>query len=79
MYASDFWQRPAFKYWRDMLENGRQFSFPGSMGAAASEVVVTNVLARMMHQVLVENSEPEKAVEDAHKRVAEIYARYAEG
>jgi hypothetical protein len=33
----------------------------------------------MMHWVLVENWEPEKAVEEAHKRVAEIYARYSEG
>jgi hypothetical protein len=79
MYASDFWQRPGFKHWRVMLDDGRQFASPGRMGAAASEVVVTNVLARMMHSVLVENSEPEKAVEDAHKKVAEIYARYQEG
>jgi hypothetical protein len=49
------------------------------MGAAASEVLVTNVLSRMMQRVLVENWEPDKAVEDAHKRVVEIYARYTEG
>jgi multiple sugar transport system substrate-binding protein len=79
MYASDFWQRPAFKQWRVMLDDGRQFASPGSMSAAASEVVVTNVLSRMMQRVLVENWEPEKAVEDAHKKVVEIYARYAEG
>jgi hypothetical protein len=49
------------------------------MAASSPEVVITNVLARMMHRVLVENWEPEKAVEDAHKKVVEIYARYAEG
>jgi hypothetical protein len=49
------------------------------MGAASGEVLATNVLARMMHHVLVENWEAEKAVEDAHKKVVEIYARYAEG
>jgi hypothetical protein len=79
MYASDFWQRPQFKHWRVMLEQGRQFASPGSMSAAGGEVQVTNVLSRMVHQVLVENWEPEKAVEDAHKKVVEIYARYAEG
>jgi hypothetical protein len=45
----------------------------------ASEVFVTNVLARRIHYMLVENWEPEKAVEEAHKRVVDIYARYPEG
>jgi hypothetical protein len=49
------------------------------MGAAAGEVVVTNVLSRMIHWVLVENWEAEKAVEEAHKKVVEIYARSGEG
>ena len=79
MYASDFWQRPEFQHWRVMLEEGRQFASPGSMSAAGGEVLVTNVISRMMHQVLVENWEAEKAVEEAHKKVVEIYARYAEG
>ena len=79
MYASDFWQRPAFQHWRVILEQGRQFPSPGSLSAAAGEVQVTNVLARMMHRVLVESWEAEKAVEEAHNKVAAIYARYAEG
>jgi multiple sugar transport system substrate-binding protein len=79
LYNSDFWQRPAFQHWRVILEHGRQFASPGSMNAAAGEVLATGVLARMMHQVLVESVEAEKAVEDAHKKVVEIYARYPEG
>jgi multiple sugar transport system substrate-binding protein len=77
MYNSDFWKRPTFQHWRVMLERGRQFASPGSQGAASGEVVATNVLARMMHRVLVENWAAEKAVEEAHKKVVEIYARYA--
>jgi hypothetical protein len=42
---------------------------------ASGEVVANNVLARMMHRVLVESWEAEKAVEEAHKKVVEIYAR----
>jgi multiple sugar transport system substrate-binding protein len=78
MYDSDFWKRPAFQYWRTMLERGRQFSYAGVMNPASSEVIATNVLPRMMHRVLVENWEAEKAVEEAHKKVVEIYARYPE-
>jgi hypothetical protein len=79
MYNTPFWEKPGFQYWRQMLDRGRQFSWPGSMTAAASEVYITTVLARMMHRVLVENWEAEKAVEEAHQKVVEIYARYPEG
>jgi multiple sugar transport system substrate-binding protein len=79
MYESDFWKRPTFQHWRVMLDRGRQFASPGSMTAASGEVLATSVLARMMHRVLVESWEAEKAVEEAHKKVVEIYARYPEG
>jgi multiple sugar transport system substrate-binding protein len=79
MYDTPFWQKPGFQYWRGMLDRGRQIASPGSQSAAAGEVFVTTVLARMMHRVLVENWEAEKAVEDAHNKVAEIYARWPEG
>jgi multiple sugar transport system substrate-binding protein len=79
MYDTPFWQKPGFKYWRVMLERGRQFSWPGTMTAAAGEVWSTTTMARMMHRVLVDGWEAEKAVEEAHKKVVEIYARYPEG
>ena len=79
MYDTPFWQKPGFQYWRLMLERGRGFASPGSLTAAASEVWVTTTLARMMHHVLVDGWEAEKAVEEAHNKVVEIYARYPEG
>ena len=79
MYESEFWKRPAFQHWRPMLERGRQFPSPGTNNPAAGEVLATNVIARMMHRVLVENWEAEKAVEEAHKKAVEIYARHAAG
>jgi multiple sugar transport system substrate-binding protein len=79
MYNTPFWQSSRFQHWRVMLERGRQFASPGSQGAAAGEVLATNVLSRMIQRVLVENVAVEKAVEEAHKKVAEVYARYPEG
>jgi multiple sugar transport system substrate-binding protein len=78
MYDSDFWKRPVFQHWRGMLENGRQFASPGTMNAASGEVLATYTIGHMIQRVLVENWEPEKAVEEAHKKVAEIYARHQE-
>jgi multiple sugar transport system substrate-binding protein len=79
MYESNFWKQPAFQHWRTMLERGRQFPHPGTTNPAAGEVLATNVIARMMHRVLVEDWEAEKAIEEAHKKAAEIYARHAAG
>jgi len=62
-----------------MLERGRQFPSPGTATAASGEVLATYVLGHMLHRVLVENWEVEKAVEEAHKKAVEIYARYPEG
>jgi multiple sugar transport system substrate-binding protein len=76
MYDSPFWKRPVFRHWRPMLERGRQFPSPGTMSPAAGEVLATFTIGRMMHRVLVENWPAEKAVADAHKKVADIYARH---
>jgi len=79
MYDSAFWKRPVFRHWRPMLERGRQFPSPGAMSPAAGEVLATFTIGRMMHRVLVENWNAEKAVAEAHKKVAEIYARHQKG
>ena len=78
MYDSDFWKRPVFTHWRGMLETGRHLAYAGTAHPAVGEVMHTYVLGRMMHRVLVENWEAEKAVEEAHKKVVEIYARHQE-
>ena len=76
MYDSEFWKRSVFQHWHGMLERGRQFPHPGIQNAPAGEVVATNVIARMAHRVLIESWEVEKAVEEAHKKIVEIYARH---
>src|SRR5438132_9557714 len=76
MYDSQFWKRPVFEHWRVMLERGRQFLSPGTTYVATGAWLATFVIGRMMHRVLVESWNVEKAVVEAHKKVAEIYARY---
>jgi hypothetical protein len=79
MYDTEFWNRPVFQHRRTILENGRLFPSPGTVNAASGEVLATFTLGHMLHRVLVENWEAEKAVEEAHKKVVDIYARYQEG
>jgi hypothetical protein len=59
-----------------MIERARQFPSPGTPTPASGEVLATFALSHMLHRVLVENWEAERAVEEAHKKVTEIYARY---
>ena len=42
-------------------------------------MLATFTIGRMMHRVRVENWNAEKAVAEAHKKVAEIYARHQKG
>jgi ABC-type glycerol-3-phosphate transport system substrate-binding protein len=79
MYTSDFWQQPGLAHWRAMVGRGHPFAAPDPMTAAAAEVLSTSLLARMMHRVLVDHWEAEKAVENAHQQAVAIYARYPEG
>jgi multiple sugar transport system substrate-binding protein len=76
MYQSDFWKRPALQHWRGMIDNGLFFPAPGAINAASGEVLATNVMSRMMHRVLIESWEAEKAVEEAHNKVVKIYERH---
>ena len=58
------------------IDNGNAAT--GDLRGFTGEVLGTFTLGHMIQRVLVENWEAEKAVEEAHKKVAEIYARYQE-
>ena len=51
-------------------------SYGGSPTPAAGEVLNTHVIPKMVQRVLVENWEPAKALDECHKKIAEIYARH---
>jgi hypothetical protein len=51
----------------------------GSAHPAAGEVLNTQVVPKMIQRVLVEDWTAEKALEEGHKRIAEIYDRHNKG
>jgi multiple sugar transport system substrate-binding protein len=80
LFDSPFWkEKPVFKHLIQMAEHGVPISYAGSPTPAASEVLYTNLIPKMVQRVLVENWPAEKAVEEAHKAVAEVYARHNKG
>ena len=80
LFDSPFWrEKPVFKHFIQLAETGVPVSYAGSPNPAAGEVLNTHVIGKMTQRVLVENWPAEKAVEEAHKAIAEIYARHAKG
>src|SRR6266481_4727285 len=59
----------------ETVKLGRPVGWPGPTTPAAAEVISSNVLTDMMTRVIVDKVTPEKAVEEADKRIKEIYDR----
>jgi ABC-type glycerol-3-phosphate transport system substrate-binding protein len=80
LFDSPFWkEKPVFKHFIQMAEQGLPLSYAGTPTAASGEALNTYVIGKMVQRVLVENWPAEKATEEAHKVVTEIYARHAKG
>jgi hypothetical protein len=62
-----------------MAETGVPVSYAGSPTPAAGEVLNTQIIPKMIQRVLVENWEPAKALDECHKKIAEIYVRHEKG
>lgn len=80
LFDSPFWrEKPAFKHFIQMAETGVPVSYAGAPTPAAGEVLNTQVVPKMIQRVLVENWPAEKALEECHKKIAEIYDRHNKG
>jgi multiple sugar transport system substrate-binding protein len=77
LFETEFWRsQPKFKHFIQMAETGVPVSYAGTPTPAAGEVLNTHVIPKMIQRVLVENWEAEKALEECHNTIAEIYKRY---
>ena len=71
----EYWNTADGKVIAETVKLGRPVGWPGPTTPAAAEVVSSNVLTDMMTRVIVDKVTPEKAVEEADKRIKEIYDR----
>ncbi len=77
LFDSPFWKaKPEFKHFISMAETGVPVSYAGSPTPAAGEVLNTHIIPKMIQRVLVDNWEAPRALEECHRRIAEVYARY---
>jgi multiple sugar transport system substrate-binding protein len=71
----DYWNNADGKVITETVKLGRPVGWPGPTTPAAAEVISSNVLTDMMTRVIVDKVPPEKAIEEADKRIKEIYER----
>ncbi len=71
----EYWNNADGKVITETVKLGRPVGWPGPTTPAAAEVISSNVLTDMMTRVIVDKVTPEKAVEEADKRIKEIYDR----
>ena len=70
-----YWNTPTGKTIVETVKVGHPVGWPGPTTPAAAEVVSSNVLTDMVTQVIVDKVTPEAAVDEANKRIKEIYDR----
>jgi len=70
-----YWNTPNGKTIVETVKIGHPVGWPGPTTPAAAEVVSSNVLTDMVTQVIVDKVSPEAAVDEANKRIKEIYDR----
>jgi multiple sugar transport system substrate-binding protein len=72
---SDFWNTPDGKIIVETVRQGHPVGWPGPTTPAAAEVISSNVLTDTITRVIVDKVSPEAAVDEANKRIKEIYDR----
>ena len=72
---SDYWSTPDGKVIVDTVKMGHPVGWPGPTTPAAAEVISSNVLTDMITRVIVDKASPETAIDEANKRIKEIYDR----
>jgi len=70
-----YWNTPTGKIIVDTVKQGHPVGWPGPTTPAAAEVVSGNVLTDMITRVIVDKVTPEAAIDEANKRIKEIYDR----
>ncbi|HXJ78260.1 MAG TPA: extracellular solute-binding protein [Candidatus Methylomirabilis sp.] len=75
LIGHNYWNNADGKIIVETVKLGHPVGWPGPTTPAAAEVISSNVLTDMMTRVIVDKVAPEKAVEEADKRIKEIYDR----
>lgn len=76
MMNSPMWDKPAYKNYRSIMQNGRAMSYAGPPNAAMDEFLNTWVITKMLQDVCTGGKDPAKAVDDAYAKAVEIYKKW---
>ncbi|MHB1006552.1 MAG: hypothetical protein ACYC3S_13060 [Chloroflexota bacterium] len=76
MMNNPMWDKPAYKAYRGIMQNGRAMAYAGPPNAAMDEFLSTWVITKMLQDVVTGGKDPAKAVDEAYAKGAEIYKKW---
>ncbi|MCL4466774.1 MAG: extracellular solute-binding protein [Chloroflexi bacterium] len=76
MMDRPLWQKEAYKNYKQLMTNGRAMAYGGPPNAAMDEVLNSWLISRMLQEVCTSGKDPQKALDDARAKMAEIYKKW---
>lgn len=75
MTELEFFRQPVFRGLLDIAKEGVTQYWPGTLTPALSEVITQSVVIKGIHQMLVNNVDPAKAVASVQEEIITVYKR----
>ncbi|MEM7021819.1 MAG: extracellular solute-binding protein [Pseudomonadota bacterium] len=80
LFNDPWWtSRPEFSQFIEIAKSGVPISYQGAPTAASGEILALHVIPEALQTVLVDGVDPAEAVAEAHKKIAAIHERFAQG
>jgi multiple sugar transport system substrate-binding protein len=76
MMNRPMWQKPAYKEYKNIMQNARVLAYAGPPNPAQGEVHSTWITAHMLQEVCSGAKTPEKAMNDAYDQMVPIYKKW---
>ena len=76
MMDRPLWDKPAYKNYKKIMTNGRFVAFSGPPNSAIGEVMDQFIISDMLVDVVSNNKDPEKAMNEAYDKMVAIYKKW---
>ncbi len=76
MMNRPMWDKPAYKNYKQIMQNGQAMAYAGPPNAAMDELLSTWIISRMLQEVCTGGKDPQKAMDDAYAKAVEIYKKW---
>lgn len=76
MMDRPLWDKPAYKNYKQLMQNGRVMAYGGPPNAALGETLDAWIVTAMLHDVCTGGKDPERAMNEAYDKMVAIYKKW---